>query len=86
MPGHTLSLCIPQSITVDAIHFWPRKNIKGVQHINIDTNINVRVTYDYSNTASITPQLHLPAPAHEPIHQTQAYSLTISQDTNENYP
>ena len=74
MPGHTLSLYIPHSIKVDAIHYWPRKNIQGAQHININSSRSIRVTHDCSNTASITPQLHLPAPPHEPIHHTQDHS------------
>ena len=81
MPGHTLSLDIPHSIKVDNIHYWPSKNIQGAQHININSNNYIRVTYECPDTASITPKLHLPAPTHEPIHHVQGHSPAISQAT-----
>ena len=58
----------------------PRKTYKGPTHQH-DSNNNIRVTRVRSNTASIAPKLHDPAPPHEPIHHVQAHSLTISQGT-----
>ena len=84
MPGHTLSLGIPHAIKVDAIQYWPRKKIQGAQYININSNNNIIVAYNCPNTALIKPQIHLPAPSHEPSHHAQDYSLTISQGTTEN--
>ena len=84
MPGHTLSLGIPHAIKVDDVQYWPRKNIQEAQHINVNSRRSIRVTHDCPNTASITPQLHLPAPPHELTHHAPDYSLTISQGTTKN--
>ena len=81
MLGHTFSLDIPYSIKVDAIHHWPKKNIQGAQHINIDSNNYIRVAHECPDTASVISKLHLPAPPHEPIHHIQGYSLAILQGT-----
>ena len=81
MLGHTLSLRIPYSIKVDAIHYWPRKDIQVAQNINIDSKNYIKVTHECPNTASVTAKLHLPAPLHEPIHHIQGHSPTISQST-----
>ena len=66
---------------MDAIHYWPRKNIQGAQYINIDSNNYIKVTHEYLDTASVAPKLHLPAPPHEPIRHIQGHSPTISQGT-----
>ena len=82
MLGYTLSLDLLHSIEVDSINYWPKKNIKGAQHIEIESDNYIRVTYVRSNTASTAPKLHQPAILYEPTCHTQAHSLTISQGTN----
>ena len=84
MLGHTLSLCIPHWIQVDAIHYWPRIDIQGAQYININTNISTRVTHDSPNTTSETFQFHQLAPLHKSIYHAQDHSLIILQGTANN--
>ena len=83
-PRHTLSLCIPHWLKMDAIHYWPMHYIQGAQYININSNISIRVTNNCPNTTSAILQLHQLAPLHKSIHHAQDHSLTILQDTIKN--
>ena len=58
--------------------------IQGAQHININSNISIRVTHDCPNIASTALQLHQLVPLHESIHHAQDHSLTILQGTTKN--
>ena len=63
--------------------------IQGAQHINLNSNISIRVTHDYPNVllkqyALTALQLHQLVPLHKSIHHVQDHSLTILQGTTKN--
>ena len=68
------SACVSHSRKVDAINYWPRYNIQGAQHININSNINISVTHECPYTILVMLQLYIPAPLHESIHHAQDHN------------
>ena len=60
--------------------------MQRAQHINTNSNVNIRVICDCPNIASRSLQLHQLAPLHESIHHAQGHSLAIKLGTAENCP
>ena len=71
------SACISHTRYKWMIYNTGPEYIQGAQHININSNITIRVTHDCSNNASTVLQLHRLVS----VHNVQDHSLTILQGT-----